>query len=117
MSQNEAFAQLFYANTEKLERIQKLEAENARLREDMAFLQQEYRDSEEPMTQDALELKARLKILQERDELRAENRRLRSAIESASDNLSLALADESMDREAWIELALEELEKALEVRE
>ena len=46
-----------------------------------------------------------------------EVKRLRSAIESARDDLSLVIADETIDREAWVELALEELEKALEVRE
>lgn len=59
---------------------------------DMDFLKQEYRDNDEPMTKDALELKARLKILEERDTLRAENERLRKAL--------ISIAEETTDEGA-----------------
>ncbi|MGB9792813.1 MAG: hypothetical protein ACPLTR_09605 [Thermacetogeniaceae bacterium] len=48
-----------------LQRVRELEA-------DIAWLMQEYGESEEPMSQDALELKERCLILKERDELRKE---------------------------------------------
>lgn len=57
------------------------------LEEDITFLTQEYGNSNEPMTQDALELKKRCRILEERArlaervrELEAENRRLQKAL-------------------------------------
>jgi len=47
----------------------------------------------------------------------AEVKRLHTAIESARDCLTLSVADDSIDRGAWTELAIETLEKALEARE
>lgn len=93
---------------EAIRRAMEAEAEVKRLREDMDFLKQEYRDSDDPMTDDALELKARLKILQERDELRAENRRLRETLEY---NLKFLKANKYCD------YLIEVNRKALEVRE
>ena len=57
-----------------------------------------------------------LTYIAEAQALRADNERLRSAIESARDSLTLSVADESIDRNAWTELAIETLEKALEVQ-
>lgn len=52
-----------------------------RLRADLAFLQQEYGDSDEPMTEDAEELKERCQVLKERDELRAQVATMKSLLE------------------------------------
>lgn len=50
---------------------------------DLAFLQEAYGDSDEPMTKDALELKARCKVLKERDELRAVLKEMTDAVDRA----------------------------------
>ncbi len=57
----------------KLEKqVRKLWQERAELRADIAWLMNEYGESDEPMSQDALELKKRCLVLKERDELRKE---------------------------------------------
>lgn len=51
------------------------------LRSDIAFLKQEYGESDDPMTTDAMELKERYRVLMERDELRAQVAVMKSLLE------------------------------------
>lgn len=62
---------------------QKLEQERDELRADIAFLMQEYGESIEPMSKDAVELKERCRVLKERDELRKRVAKLEAVAEAA----------------------------------
>jgi len=124
---NNAVRMSFFERIEALgywaRRVRELEIENTGLRDDLAFLQQEYIDDKEPVTGDARELKARLCVLQERDKLRTENGQLRAdlaALRSALEelvNVSVILADERLDYvEIWVPRATWESACALTSR-
>jgi predicted nuclease with TOPRIM domain len=75
---------------DEAEMCQKLEQERDELRADIAFLMQEYGESNEPMSKDAVELKERCHILKERDELRARVEELEKQLEIAAREITKA---------------------------
>jgi hypothetical protein len=76
------------------------------LEADIAWLLQEYGESEEPMSEDAMELKERCRVLKERDELRAQVEKLEAVAEAAREVIrkagyELQLKDDGYS-EIWV---------------